>query len=523
MSFYLTDDDRGVAVHVDDDDDVEYESSSSTAPPSRRNRHGRTYTPHTESLVGLFSLPLDDEIAWGSISPRRHTTPPPTTTPLTSSSNRYGSFVPLPRKSAKCDDDDDDGDGDAFDSTVGTRGRLDTPPNDHSSQLGGRDEMEKEDEGMMIERSSSSSFLVRRDNNEEEGPWPSSSFSFVDRRGDLAAFFARNIRPAMLGSFLFPLYQLVFCFAEASAITRPSQRIAPALVDGSSSRPYSLLSPMALAACVGSLISGPMLISMLGNANDYPALYPCLDMFMAPFLAQMAADVDGGLLEGRRTGGRYSHNGVVMGNTNDTNDDDAAAFLATFAALNAFGMIMCGLFCVLAGRVKLANLASYLPYPVLCGFFSSVGLSIWLSAFKVDAGMTLGMAYANGTLMDRIGRHVPSVVAGAGMYSLGPRGPHYLLGGLASTIAAAYFVMLVSGTTLEMAREMNFFWGAEEVMSGKGNSPLFGFGPPMPFGLLSMEAWNAICWPAFMKGLHGVIAMSVIYLLRCSLNAGEFA
>jgi MFS superfamily sulfate permease-like transporter len=205
---------------------------------------------------------------------------------------------------------------------------------------------------------------------------------------------------------------------------RPSQGIAPAFVDGSSSRPYSLLPPMALAACVGSLISGPMLIVMLGNANDYPALYPCPDMFMAPFLAQMAADVDGRVLEGRKTGGRYLHDDVVVGDNNDTNDDDAAAFLATFAALNAFGMIVCGLFCVLACRIKLANLVSYLPYPVLCGFFSSVGLSVWLSAFKVDAGMTLGTAYANGTLMDRIGRHVPSVIAGAGMYSLGPRGSH---------------------------------------------------------------------------------------------------
>ena len=41
-----------------------------------------------------------------------------------------------------------------------------------------------------------------------------------------------------------------------------------------------------------------MLIAMLGNANDYPALYPCPDMFMAPFLAQMTADVDGGVVGG---------------------------------------------------------------------------------------------------------------------------------------------------------------------------------------------------------------------------------
>ncbi len=135
-------------------------------------------------------------------------------------------------------------------------------------------------------------------------------------------------------------------------------------------------------------------------------------------------------------------------------------------------------------------------------------------AFKVDVGMTLGTAYANGMLMDRIGRHVLSVIAGVGMHFLGPRGPNYLLGGLASTIVA-YFVMMLFGMTLEMAREMSFFWGAKEVMMphhmGKGQRPLFGFGPPMPFSLLSMEAWNAICWLAFMNGLHSVIAMLVIY------------
>jgi hypothetical protein len=108
------------------------------------------------------------------------------------------------------------------------------------------------------------------------------------------------------------------------------------------------------------------------------------------------------------------------------------------------------------------------------------------------------------------------------MYLLGPRGPHYHLGGLASTIAAAYLAMLATGTSLEEARAMGFFWGPDEVMTPPGaERPFAGFGPPAPFGLWSAEAWGAICWPAFRHGLHGVVAMSVIYLLRCSLNAGE--
>ena len=47
---------------------------------------------------------------------------------------------------------------------------------------------------------------------------------------------------------------------------------------------------MANMACFGSLVVVPILIGVLGG--DYPALYPALDMFMAPFLAKMAMDID---------------------------------------------------------------------------------------------------------------------------------------------------------------------------------------------------------------------------------------
>ena len=100
-------------------------------------------------------------------------------------------------------------------------------------------------------------------------------------------------------------------------------------------------------ACVGVLLTGPMQITVLGG--DYPALYPCLDMFMAPFLAKMASDIDDVL--------------VQLADSED-GGDDADVFLATFVALNAFGMVLSGILCVLAGKIKLANLASFLPYPV---------------------------------------------------------------------------------------------------------------------------------------------------------------
>jgi hypothetical protein len=375
MSFLLTDG-RGVAFDDDDDDDAvvaatttmaststSTSTSTTTATdraPTRRSRHhARTYTPHTESLVGLFARRVSD----------------------------YGSFVPLPRAGTAVDVVDVEVHGGGDLNCMEVNGLLDYSHIDDGDDDGGEDE-DEEDSGNERTRSSWGFARTSSRGGGQKIPPPSSHPS-------LDKVLARLI-PALLGSFLFPLYQLVFCFAEASAITRPSRL--------SSGLRSSLLSPMALTACVGSLFSGPMLIAVLGGSRDYPALYPCLDMFMAPFLAQIAVDVDEALVHMRPPQG-----GGGGGGDAEYDDDDAAAFLATFAALNALGMLLVGLLCALAGRVRLANLAGFLPFPVLCGFFSSVGLSIWLSAFKVDAGTTVGRALADGTIVEKLGRHVPSV------------------------------------------------------------------------------------------------------------------
>eukprot|EP00974_Lingulodinium_polyedra_P108784 10528007-Lingulodinium_polyedra.AAC.1 len=86
---------------------------------------------------------------------------------------------------------------------------------------------------------------------------------------------------------------------------------------------------MANMACFGSLVAIPILIVVLGG--DYPALYPALDMFMAPFLAKMAMDIDEVLVlqqqqQQQQQDQEFSHG------------DDTDVFLATFVALNAFGM-----------------------------------------------------------------------------------------------------------------------------------------------------------------------------------------
>eukprot|EP00984_Skeletonema_dohrnii_P019135 scaffold9084_cov189-Skeletonema_dohrnii-CCMP3373.AAC.1 len=77
---------------------------------------------------------------------------------------------------------------------------------------------------------------------------------------------------------------------------------------------------MANMACFGSLVAIPILIAVLGG--DYPALYPALDMFMAPFLAKMAMDIDEVLVlqqqQQQQQDQEFSHG------------DDTDVFLATF-------------------------------------------------------------------------------------------------------------------------------------------------------------------------------------------------
>lgn len=204
---------------------------------------------------------------------------------------------------------------------------------------------------------------------------------------------------------------------------------------------------------------------------------------------------------------------------------DMEIFLATFVALNAFAMLLSGLLCILASKVKLANLASFLPYPVLCGFFSSVGISVWMSAFKVDTGVGVQKVLASGDfghILNEFGRHLPSLFAGAALYKYGPQKIGYLIGIIAATVILAYTALVVTNHTLEEAQEMGFFWKSSEVVMANESQDkqlIWGmWGPPTPLGLFFPSVLKCISWPAFMNGLNNVIAMSIIYLLRCSLR-----
>ena len=241
------------------------------------------------------------------------------------------------------------------------------------------------------------------------------------------------------GSLTFLLYHVVYCLAQASTITRPHAD-------------HSSVGVMAKMAAVGTLFAGPVFVWELGI--DVPAIYPASDLFLSPFLAQVAADIDASL---------YQH-GLQ-------NDD--RVFLATFGALSGVGFMASGLLCIMAARIKLANLGSFLPYCVLCGFFTTIGVLIWSLGFSVDTGMKVGemlhyRPHEGGeswmSVFSRaILHHAPSFIVGVIMHIVAQKNSLYVIGLIFATLFCSYAMLWITETSLEQAQEQNWFFSSKEL------------------------------------------------------------
>jgi len=241
----------------------------------------------------------------------------------------------------------------------------------------------------------------------------------------------------LVGSFMFLLYHVVFCLAMGSSIIRKHSETP-------------ILGLMAKMSACGVIFSAPLLIYRLGN--EVPALYPTVDLFLAPFMAHLAVIVDATL----------EADGSLSGK------DEDQVFIATLAVLSGIGMIFSGTLLVMAGKFKLANLGTYLPYPVLCGFFSAVGLLMWSLAFTVDTnGKSVHAVFTSGD-MSLIGNsllhHLPSLLIAICMKWLGPLNPFLVSALVVCTVAVFYIVLAITGVSLEEAREEQWFWSHDDLV-----------------------------------------------------------
>lgn len=251
-------------------------------------------------------------------------------------------------------------------------------------------------------------------------------------------FCARHLQATtFVGSCMFLLYHVVFCLAMGSSIIRKHAETP-------------ILGLMAKMAACGIIFASPVYIYRLGS--KIPALYPTVDLFLAPFMANLALIVDSTLVADDSLSGK----------------DEDQVFIATLAVLSGIGMIFSGTLLVMGSKFKLANLGSYLPFPVLCGFFSAVGLLMWSLAFTVDTnGKSVHQVFTSGDMSlicNSLLHHFPSLLIAICMKWLGPLNPFLVSALVVCTVAVFYIVMAVTGMSLEEAREEQWFWSRSDLV-----------------------------------------------------------
>jgi hypothetical protein len=195
-------------------------------------------------------------------------------------------------------------------------------------------------------------------------------------------------------------------------------------------------------------------------------------------------------------------------------------------------MALAGLFLFLGSTFKLANLGTYLPYSVLAGFFSAVGVLMWALAFAVDTtGTSWLTVFGSGnvqTISNALLHHIPSFVVGVLMNQLGPKNPFYVIFLLVATIVLFYTIMFITQTSLEDAQAAGWFWSVEELVynpqshisSNTTTLPIPSWSlPPAPLGSWTALLAGHVHWKAVYDGLGHMTALAFLYLLRSSIHA----
>jgi MFS superfamily sulfate permease-like transporter len=298
----------------------------------------------------------------------------------------------------------------------------------------------------------------------------------------------QELQNTFVGSTVFLLYQVVFCLAQAATITRPHAT-------------HSSTGVMAQMAALGIMTSGPVFLWEL--ADQVPAIYPASDLFLAPFLAGLAQSIDEVL---------WKH-GM---------EDNDQVFLATFGLLLSVGFMLSGLLCVLAARVKLANLGAFLPYSVLCGFFTTIGVLMWTLGFSVDVGDKVGpvvMSADWNLIRYALIHHIPSCCVGVCMHLSGPKNPLFVILLVCCTVLGSYLLLWATGTTLAEAQTQNWFFSADDLVPQYPTLSLKDYALPAPFGVW-VSVWRGdVFWEAFLAGMPMMMALVLLYLVRCSLHS----
>lgn len=115
--------------------------------------------------------------------------------------------------------------------------------------------------------------------------------------------------------------------------------------------------------------------------------------------------------------------------------------------------------------------------------------------------------------------HIPSLCVGVCMHLLGPKNPLFVILLVCCTVLGSYVVLWISGTTLIEAQAQNWFFSATDLVPRYPTLSLKEYALPAPFGLW-VSVWRGdVHWEAFMAGMPMMMALVLLYLVRCSLHS----
>lgn len=285
-----------------------------------------------------------------------------------------------------------------------------------------------------------------------------------------------------VGAFMFLLFQVVFSLTMGATITR---------THGTT----SMLGLMTKMAAIGVVFGAPV---FWWSLPDIPALYPTVDLFAAPFLAKIALIVDD----------------VLYHDPNVTPEENDDIFLGTYTCLTAVSLMVSGTLLVMTSVFKLADLGSYLPFPVLCGFFSAVGVMTWMLAFKVDSGgLSISEVLVSGDIAivtRSLIHHVPSVFSAICMKYLGPKNPMYVVMVVLTTILSFYLVMVSWGASVEDMREWGWLYSPSELIY----QPMY---QPVSTTQASSQFYSLLGFFCFLDRIYALGYPGSIWLDPCCL------
>lgn len=89
------------------------------------------------------------------------------------------------------------------------------------------------------------------------------------------------------------------------------------------------------------------------------------------------------------------------------------------------------------------------------------------------------------------------------------------------SIIGSYVILWLTDTSLQEAQKAEWFFVAKDLEFEIKDSRvgISTWAPPAPFGWIVQSFLGNIYWPSFLSALNPALALSFIYLIRCSLNS----